>query len=72
MVYPNPASDILNVSNDEAISRVIVTNLLGQTVMNVEGSSNTMQINVSQLPQGNYVLLVSSGTGTASVKIARQ
>jgi Secretion system C-terminal sorting domain/Ig-like domain CHU_C associated len=72
MVYPNPAADILNVSNDEAITNVTVTNLLGQSVMSHSGESNTMQVNISQLPQGNYILRVYSRTGSASVKIAKQ
>ncbi|AWH86781.1 hypothetical protein HYN59_17420 [Flavobacterium album] len=72
MVYPNPANDILNISNDGIISRITITNLLGQKVMDIDGNSNDLKVNVSALAQGSYILQVYSGNGSASVKIAKQ
>ncbi|MEL1244075.1 T9SS type A sorting domain-containing protein [Flavobacterium sp. DGU11] len=72
MVYPNPANDLLTVSNDSSISLITITNLLGQKVMDVNGDSNEMKVNVSQLAQGSYILQVYSGSGLTSVKIAKK
>lgn len=72
VVYPNPVTDMLTVSNEKAISRITLTNLVGQTVMDKAGEGNEMKINLSQLQQGNYILKVFTERGTAALKIAKQ
>ncbi len=52
-IYPNPATNVLYVTNSSTFSYVI-QNMLGHTVM--EGSSNNGSIDISDLPQGLYFL----------------
>ncbi|MCW4468362.1 T9SS type A sorting domain-containing protein [Flavobacterium sp. MFBS3-15] len=72
MVYPNPAADVLNITNDLEIIRIAVTNLLGQKVMDRATDGNEVQVDISQLQQGNYILQVYTEKGTASLKIAKR
>src|SRR5690606_23373344 len=56
MIYPNPANDIITVSADEPLTGITVLNLLGQKIMQQSTTANTIEINISALPQGNYML----------------
>jgi hypothetical protein len=71
-VYPNPATDVITVTNNAAISLVTVTNLLGQTVLNQANTADTAKINVAALAQGTYILRVYSAGAAATVKIVKQ
>ncbi|MGQ2982672.1 Ig-like domain-containing protein [Flavobacterium sp.] len=72
MVYPNPATDILTISNDNVINRITVTNLIGQTVLATAGGGNELKVNLSELQQGTYILNVYTEKGSAALKIAKQ
>ena len=67
-VYPNPASNVLTVERNSVpftTSDFQILNLLGQQVMNGKA---TQRIDVSALPEGNYVLKV----GAEQVKFIKQ
>jgi len=70
-VHPNPVKDILTVSNNEEITAITVTNLLGQKVMEDKMTGNELKVDTSGLPHGTYILQVFSGTRSASVKIIK-
>lgn len=53
-IYPNPASDILNIATGENISAVTICNVLGQVVGRYEGNGEKAAINISALPAGSY------------------
>ncbi|SMC88693.1 T9SS type A sorting domain-containing protein [Moheibacter sediminis] len=61
-VYPNPATDVINVSlkNGEAQS-IEITNLAGQNVYSAKAANS---VNVSFLPAGVYVVKVKDINGT--------
>ncbi len=52
-VYPNPATDVLNISGVNA-NRVVVKNLLGQAVLNTSARNN--RVDVSALHPGVYFI----------------
>jgi hypothetical protein len=56
--YPNPAIDQINVYAKSEISRVIVSNLLGQSVITVEVNGLKKTIDLSTISSGNYFLTV--------------
>lgn len=58
-VYPNPATDIVNISSNRNIESVTITDLSGKRVDSGKGS----QINVSKLAKGTYILQVNYGGG---------
>ncbi|MGY5354930.1 T9SS type A sorting domain-containing protein [Wenyingzhuangia sp. IMCC45467] len=52
-LYPNPVSDVLNITGNSTITAIEVYNITGQKVLT---SASKNQINVSQLSLGVYVL----------------
>ena len=69
-VYPNPTNSVLNVEKPfELISKPIILDLNGQEYeMNSNWSSNTFQINTSQLSEGMYLIRLQGENGTAIQK----
>jgi len=70
MIYPNPATDQVNIKSDYNISRLDVINFIGQQVYsssNVE--SKTIKIDVSAFAVGVYFVKVSTTEGMRTVKI---
>jgi Concanavalin A-like lectin/glucanases superfamily/Secretion system C-terminal sorting domain len=63
-IYPNPVSTTLNIQTENN-SDFLILNLLGQQVLRGQTAQN---VDVSALPQGNYVLKV----GTEQVKFVKQ
>ena len=68
-VYPNPASDRLNISCNEAVREVSVIDMAGRTVINV-GSESTL--NVSGLAAGVYVVRVATESGIGMQKFVKE
>jgi hypothetical protein len=52
-IYPNPVTNLLNISGDKIPARIKLCNTLGQTVAEF---SNTNQIHVGAFANGIYVL----------------
>ncbi len=59
-VYPNPVTDILNISNMESGTSVSIYNTAGSLLKKVVASNGT--INVSELPKGIYFVSVNGAT----------
>lgn len=55
-IYPNPCSDVLNVSLDGAFSFELIS-VTGQQILNGIGEHST-QISVSKIPAGTYLLVI--------------
>lgn len=58
-VYPNPASDYVNIKSDQNIESVELYNSIGQLVL--EKKQNTKLLNVEDLMSGVYILKIYSG-----------
>jgi len=72
-LYPNPVSDILNISlGNEEITEISVINLLGQKVLSTKGGTGNITMDVSQLEAGTYIVQISTGSGKSSMKIIKQ
>jgi uncharacterized delta-60 repeat protein len=72
-LYPNPVSEVLNISKKEdiEISSVHIYNMLGQLMMVVPNAKNTNTIDVSNLSSGNYFLKINSDKGTSNTKFIK-
>ncbi len=55
-IYPNPANNFVNVKAYHDIQEVTIYNLMGQTVLSQKVSGSEFQLNVNNLPVGNYVI----------------
>jgi subtilisin-like proprotein convertase family protein len=76
-IFPNPASDVLNVAFGQAVEGPVtlqLVNLQGQILIQqaFNSVSGTVDLNVSQLPKGIYLLSVQTEKGIVSRKIALQ
>ena len=57
--YPNPVRDMLNINTDVTIKEIRIQNVLGQTVMQLNGYTEK-GIDVKELQKGNYLITVKS------------
>ena len=70
MIYPNPATEVVNVKSDFNITRIDVMNFVGQTIFtNSNVESVNAKINVTSFKAGVYFVKVSTSEGTRTVKI---
>ena len=66
-IYPNPAVDQLNVSLSQN-DGIVIYNIMGQAVMNIEGHAGANSINISELGAGVYFISAGSDTQKFIVK----
>jgi hypothetical protein len=61
VIYPNPSSSVLNLSNaNYAIESVQILNLQGQTLFIKENINDfNYELNISNLPQGMYLVTIN-------------
>ena len=69
--YPNPVTDVLTVSYSNAISEIVVYNLLGQQVLTAKPNATQTQVDLSGLNTGTYMVKVTSDEVTKTVKVVK-
>ncbi|MBP5709657.1 MAG: DUF2436 domain-containing protein [Bacteroidales bacterium] len=62
-LYPNPATEVLNVKAND-VKEIEIVNMLGQTVI----TTNVQTINVASLTNGVYFVRVNYNNGTVSTQ----
>ena len=68
IIYPNPAKTVLNLESSTPISSALLRNVLGQVVLEV--NENDIQVlDLSTIPNGNYVLTLSNCTRFSTHKV---
>ena len=70
--YPNPVKDVLYLLNKASIESAAVYNMLGQEVASKKMNSTSGQINLSQLPAGNYLVKITTGEAVSTIKVMKQ
>jgi len=58
LVYPNPAQDYVIVDGLNSKATIHVINAVGQEVLKQISESNTMKLQINQLPSGMYYIHV--------------
>jgi len=72
-VFPNPVKNILNVSCKKVISKVSITNVLGQEVeIKSSISGNQSQIDMSNLAKGTYMVKLHSENNIKTIKVIKE
>lgn len=66
---PNPTSDILNIKTDSKINAVSVVDMTGRKV-NVKLQGN--QVDVKELPVGNYLINIETKDGVSTQKFIKK
>ena len=67
-IYPNPTQDALVINGLRDVQTVRVYDLQGKLLLSVQAQSDNTEVNVSNLPQGDYLLQV----GAEIVKFIKQ
>ncbi len=71
--YPNPVKDMLNLSYDsQNITAVSVFNLIGQEVIVKAVNANQTAVDMSNLPNGTYLVKVTSENQVKNIKVIKQ
>jgi hypothetical protein len=55
MIYPNPATDYISLSDAREVQQLILYNLTGREVLSFPASA-AARYNISQLPNGMYLV----------------
>jgi len=68
-VYPNPAKDVLYIDTKLEVSKIIVFDTFGRTV--ISKNKNLKSINVSKLSSGSYILHATVGNKVKAIKFIK-
>jgi hypothetical protein len=72
-LFPNPATDILNITSSETISEIEIVNVMGQVVKRIEVNSDNAVCNVEDLTSGVYVVRIhTEGTVVSQRKFVKE
>lgn len=71
-VYPNPVSNILNLSYNTEISSVTIYNLLGQEVFSKTLNANQAKLDLSSFASGSYIVKVKAFDNIKTFKIVKK
>jgi CotH kinase protein/Lamin Tail Domain/Secretion system C-terminal sorting domain len=55
-IFPNPASQSLNIITPETLSTICIYTAIGTKMMEITATANTTTIDITALPQGSYYL----------------
>lgn len=61
VAYPNPCTDVLYVKSEKKVTSFSIINAAGQVVKSAGVNTDLIQINISDLPSGLYLLLCNDG-----------
>ncbi|MEH6764416.1 MAG: T9SS type A sorting domain-containing protein [Aequorivita antarctica] len=70
-VYPNPVKDMLNIKSSTSVDNVTVYDLLGKVVLQENPGTISPAINMSNLASGSYLVKVTIGNSSKTVKVLK-
>ena len=71
-MYPNPATNTLNIEAKNKIDKICIYNLIGQELMQKSAANSSTTIDVSILPAGAYIVKVYADKQTGSYNLLKQ
>lgn len=72
VVHPNPATNQVTINSPTLIKQVKIMNMLGQEVMVLNPNSDQVQLNISALSSGNYLLRISDENTTQVKRLMKK
>ena len=72
IIFPNPAKNTIAIQSIDPISKVIITDLLGEIVYNGAYTSKQVTVDVADLPSGIYLLKINSSYSSTELEITRK
>ncbi|MXN92667.1 T9SS type A sorting domain-containing protein [Flavobacterium sp. Sd200] len=70
--YPNPVTDVLNISGNSNITSVKVLTLLGQELINLKVNTTNAVVNMGSLANGTYLVNVEAANGTKTARVVKK
>ncbi|GEM_PF-1996743 len=71
-VFPNPAKDVVSVTSEERINSVKLVNYTGEVVLQEAVNEKKHTINISQLENGIYFMIVENKNNIIMKKIVKE
>lgn len=71
-VFPNPVQNKLTLSGSNTIDSFKIYNVLGSLVLQGKSLQNSLEVNVSELQRGVYMLEVTSGGDKVTRKLIKK
>ena len=71
-VYPNPSATLWNLTSDNTIDRITVTDLSGKIIFVANPSTNNFVVENNDFQSGMYIMNVTSGNSTQKVKLIKK
>lgn len=69
-VYPNPATNLVNVEANSAINHIEIFNINGQKINDIQVDGNSTTVNTSNLSNGLYIMKVFTENGVSNQKFS--
>ncbi len=70
-VYPNPVKDMLNIKSTSSVDNILIYDILGKVVLQENPGKISPAINMSSLPSGSYLVKVTIGNSSKTVKVLK-
>ncbi|MBP7463824.1 MAG: T9SS type A sorting domain-containing protein, partial [Bacteroidales bacterium] len=67
-IFPNPATDVLNIANAENAD-VQIFNITGQMIHRISNASALESISTENMPQGTYIIKITKDNLTRTEKV---
>ncbi len=71
-IYPNPATNLLNIESEISIEKVAVYNILGQEVISKSPNAELVTLDVSSLQVGVYIVKTSINGNVSSTRFIKE
>jgi CubicO group peptidase (beta-lactamase class C family) len=71
-IFPNPASDYLQIQSEKIISKLEIYSMHGQLVKSFGLRSKSGKISLADLPLGQYLLKVQDGLGYSMLRFTKR
>ena len=68
-IYPNPATDVLNIVSNNTINRVRVLNFVGQIMFDSKLNSTILNLNTANYQSGIYFIQIEANDGVVTEKV---
>ena len=70
--YPNPVTHTVHIKNDNPITSISVTNMIGEILLSETPLYNTHSINFETFPSGIYFVTISATNQTQTLKVVKK
>jgi hypothetical protein len=68
-IFPNPATNFVNIKSQNSIIQILIMNNLGLIVFSGDFESNSVQVNISGFNKGIYFIRIETEMGVVSEKL---